>query len=57
MRKRLRAVLISLVAMLGVGLVAPAPAGAITGGTEDSTNIYDNVGIIAFYDATGRYRC
>lgn len=57
MRKRLHAVLIGLVAILGVGLVAPAPAGAITGGTEDSTNIYENVGIIAFYDATGRYRC
>ena len=57
MRRRLHAVLIGLVAMLGVGLVAPAPAGAITGGTVDETNIYDNVGIIAFYDATGRYRC
>jgi hypothetical protein len=57
MRKRLHAVLIGLVAMLGVGLVAPAPAGAITGGIVDSTDIYDNVGIIAFYDATGRYRC
>jgi hypothetical protein len=57
MRKRVHAVLVGLVAMLGVGLVAPAPAGAITGGTVDDTNIYDNVGIIAFYDATGRYRC
>jgi hypothetical protein len=57
MRKRLHAVLIGLVAILGVGLVAPAPAGAITGGTEDTANTYSNVGIIAFYDATGRYRC
>jgi hypothetical protein len=57
MRKRLHAVLIGLVAMLGVGLVAPTPAGAITGGIVDSSNTYDNVGIIAFYDATGRYRC
>jgi hypothetical protein len=57
MRKRLHAVLIGLVAMLGVGLVAPAPAGAITGGIVDSDHKYDNVGIIAFYDATGRYRC
>jgi hypothetical protein len=57
MHKRLQAVLIGLVAMLGVGLVAPAPAGAVTGGTEDTGNVYDNVGIIAFYDATGRYRC
>ena len=57
MRKRMRAVLVGVIALLGVGLVAPTPAGAITGGTEDSGNIYDNVGIIAFYDATGRYRC
>jgi hypothetical protein len=57
MRKRLHAVLVGLVAMLGVGLVAPTPAGAITGGIVDSSNTYDNVGIIAFYDATGRYRC
>ena len=57
MRKRLHAVLIGLVALLGVGLIAPAPAGAITGGTVDSSNAYKNVGIIAFYDATGRYRC
>ena len=57
MRKRLHAVLVGLVAILGVGLVAPAPAGAITGGTVDTANKYSNVGIIAFYDATGRYRC
>jgi hypothetical protein len=57
MRKRMRAVLVGVIALLGVGLVAPTPAGAITGGEVDSTNIYDNVGIIAFYDATGRYRC
>ena len=57
MRKRVQAVLVGMVAMLGVGLVAPAPAGAITGGEIDDENVYDNVGIIAFYDATGRYRC
>src|SRR5688572_3552047 len=57
MRKRMRAVLVGVIALLGVGLVAPTPAGAITGGKVDSTNIYDNVGIIAFYDETGRYRC
>jgi hypothetical protein len=57
MRKRVRAVLVGVIALLGVGLVAPTPAGAITGGTVDDTNIYENVGIIAFYDATGRYRC
>lgn len=57
MRMRMRAVLVGVTALLGVGLVAPTPAGAITGGTVDETNIYGNVGIIAFYDATGRYRC
>jgi Trypsin len=57
MRKRLHAVLVGVIALLGVGLVAPAPAGAVTGGTEDTANKYANVGIIAFYDATGRYRC
>jgi hypothetical protein len=57
MRKRLHAVLVGLVAILGVGLIAPAPAGAVTGGTVDSANHFSNVGVIAFYDATGRYRC
>ena len=57
MRRRLPAVLMGLIATLGVGLVAPTPAGAITGGTVDEANKYANVGIIAFYDATGRYRC
>lgn len=57
MRKRLHAVLIGLVVLLGMGLVAPSSASAITGGTVDSANKYSNVGIIAFYDATGRFRC
>lgn len=57
MRRRLHAVLIGLVALLGAGLIAPSSANAITGGTVDSANTYGNVGIIAFYDATGRYRC
>jgi hypothetical protein len=32
-------------------------ASGITGGEIDSGNRYSNVGLIAFYDATGRYRC
>jgi hypothetical protein len=32
-------------------------ASGITGGEVDSGNRYSNVGLIAFYDATGRYRC
>ena len=32
-------------------------ASAITGGTEDTANKYSNVGMIAFYEDGGRYRC
>jgi hypothetical protein len=35
---------------------AAAPAGAITGGEPDG-NKHPNVGLILFYDETGRYRC
>ena len=35
--------------------VAPS-ASAITGGQPDG-NLHPNVGLIAFYDSTGRYRC
>jgi Trypsin len=57
MRKRLNAVLLGLVAMLSAGLVAPAPAGAITGGQETGPDLYPNVGVIYFYDDGVRYRC
>jgi Trypsin len=57
MRLRLQAVLVGLVALLAVGLVAPTPAGAITGGTVDSGNKYSNVGLIVFYTSEGRFRC
>src|SRR3954454_21936104 len=45
--------------LLGIGslLSAVAPAGAITGGTEDTTNQYSNVGMIVFYQPDGRFRC
>ncbi len=43
-------------ATLVVGAAA-APAAASTGGTVDSANQYSNVGLIAFYDEGGRYRC
>ena len=56
MRARLAAVLTT--ATLGLALVAPAgPASASTGGTIDSENDYAGVGMIAFYDEGGRYRC
>jgi secreted trypsin-like serine protease len=38
-----------------VGLIVPATA--ITGGTEDTTNIYSNVGMLVFYRPDGRFRC
>ncbi|MGY1733706.1 trypsin-like serine protease [Geodermatophilus sp. SYSU D01045] len=57
MHARTKAVLAGAAALLTVGLVAPAPAGAVTGGIEDRTNVYGNVGLLVFYDATGRYRC
>jgi hypothetical protein len=46
-------------AVIGVGaLVATTvPAGAITGGTEDTANTYSNVGLVVFYQPDGRFRC
>jgi len=41
---------------LGLAGLAAAPASASTGGTPDG-NKHPNVGLILFYDATGRYRC
>jgi hypothetical protein len=45
------AIVLSAVVALG------APAGAITGGTEDSGNRYSNVGMVVFYQPDGRFRC
>ncbi|GAB3698338.1 S1 family peptidase [Mariniluteicoccus flavus] len=56
MRNRITHLLVALATVLGLSL-AGAPAHASTGGTVDSTNTYSNVGLIAFYDSTGRYRC
>jgi hypothetical protein len=56
MRRPLRTALIGLVA-LTCAVAAAIPAAAITGGTQDTANTYDNVGMIAFYDAGGRFRC
>jgi hypothetical protein len=54
MRKRVSAVIAAAAATV---MAAATPAGAITGGEFDSGNIYDNVGLIAFYDDGTRYRC
>jgi Trypsin len=57
MRKRMRAVLGGVAALTAVGVVAPAPAGAVTGGTPTGES-FGNVGLILFYDQAGdRYRC
>jgi hypothetical protein len=56
MRARLLTVVLALLTGLtGIGL-AGAPATASTGGTPDGDR-HPAVGLIMFYDATGRYRC
>lgn len=45
------------VATLGAIGARTIPAHAITGGTIDTANVYSNVGLIAFYDSEGRFRC
>ena len=57
MHARIRAVFVALLALVTGGIVAAAPAGAVTGGEIDSNNTYSNVGMIAFYDDGLRYRC
>jgi Trypsin len=55
MRNRLY--LLIAAALLATGLTSvAAPAQASTGGTPDG-ELHPNVGLILFYDATGRYRC
>lgn len=49
--------LTGLLALTTIGVLAPSTAGAVTGGTEDTANRYSNVGLLLFYDPTGRYRC
>src|SRR5215211_4961968 len=56
MRKLVRSVAVAAV-MCGAVIASPAPAGAITGGTEDLANVYSNVAEIAFYQPDGRFRC
>jgi hypothetical protein len=55
MRNRLRA-LIGAALAAAVIAVPALPAAAITGGQPDGEG-HPNVGLILFYDATGRYRC
>lgn len=55
---RVRTVRGGVVATIVVALLATiAPAGAITGGYEDTANRYANVGMLVFYQPDGRFRC
>ena len=53
MHVRLFALLTTILLALGI---TTAPAVASTGGTPDG-NTHPNVGLILFYDSTGRFRC
>jgi secreted trypsin-like serine protease len=56
LRKLQRSLATTLIG-LGALLAATVPATAITGGTEDTTNIHSNVGMVVFYQPDGRFRC
>ena len=51
-RRTLAAAVVSVAMLFAMAL----PAAAITGGQPDG-NRHPNVGLILFYDATGRFRC
>lgn len=55
MKTLLRTLAVTVVAAMGL-LAGAAPAAAITGGEPDGDR-HPNVGLIMFYDGTGRYRC
>jgi hypothetical protein len=56
MMLRIRTLLAALAVVVMTGAVSAGPAAAITGGEPDG-NDHPNVGLILFYDSTGRYRC
>jgi hypothetical protein len=43
--------------VVGALVAVSAPAMAITGGTEDTSNLYPNVAMVVFYQPDGRFRC
>ena len=57
MPRSFKVLMVAALSALATVFATALPAAAITGGTIDSTNKYSNVGLIAFYDETGRYRC
>lgn len=56
MMLRIRVALAGLAVALLTGVIAAGPASAITGGEPDG-NDHPNVGLLLFYDGTGRSRC
>ena len=56
MRSRFKAVLAVLVTAATLGAMSVGPAAAVTGGQADG-DLHPNVGLILFYDASGRFRC
>jgi V8-like Glu-specific endopeptidase len=56
-RRRLRVLILASFTALAALLAVSVPAGAITGGTEDTANRYSNVGMVVFYQPDGRFRC
>jgi secreted trypsin-like serine protease len=58
MMRGIRRGAIAAVALAAVALAtAVTPATAITGGEEDTANTYSNVGMVVFYQDSGRFRC
>ena len=55
-RSIVRPLLIVAIGFVAI-LAVTAPAGAITGGTEDTANRYSNIGMVVFYQPDGRFRC
>jgi hypothetical protein len=53
---RIRRMLLTVVLLLAMLFAMALPAAAVTGGQPDG-NLHPNVGLIVFYDATGRFRC
>lgn len=56
MTKKALRTIATVLAAAALALTFAAPASAITGGERDGAG-HPNVGLILFYDATGRYRC
>jgi secreted trypsin-like serine protease len=56
MRRIIRSI-VTVIAGIAAVSATVASAGAITGGTEDVTNKYPNVGLVLFYQPDGRFRC